>query len=55
LLLTGRPAVRDDLRAVFADFDFDLLVTIWLSLGSTTASRAATDTAPPIGGRARGE
>lgn len=33
LFVTGRPAVRDDLRAVFADFDFDLLVTIWLSLG----------------------
>jgi hypothetical protein len=33
LLLTGRFAVRDDLRVVFADFDFDLLVAIWLSLG----------------------
>jgi hypothetical protein len=33
LLLTGRFVVRDDLRVVFADFDFDLLVAIWLSLG----------------------
>jgi hypothetical protein len=51
LLLAGCFTVRDDLRAVFADFDFDLLVAIWLSLGSTTASCAATDTAPPNGGR----
>src|SRR6202171_3782605 len=29
LLLTRRFAVRDDLRAVFADFDFGLLVAIW--------------------------
>jgi hypothetical protein len=29
LLLAG----RDDLRGVFADFDFDLLVAIWLSSG----------------------
>jgi len=28
LLLAGRFTVRDDLRAVFADFDFDLLVAI---------------------------
>jgi hypothetical protein len=28
LLLTGRFTLRDDLRAVFADFDFDLLVGI---------------------------
>jgi hypothetical protein len=33
LLLAGCLTVRDDLRAVFADFDFDLLVAIWLSLG----------------------
>ena len=33
LLLTGRFTVRDELRAVFADFDFDLLVGIWLSTG----------------------
>ena len=33
LLLAGCFTVRDDLRAVFADFDFDLLVAIWLSLG----------------------
>jgi len=31
LLLAGCFAGRDDLRAVFADFDFDLLVAIWLS------------------------
>src|SRR5712671_863127 len=36
LLLTGRFTLRDDLRAVVADFD--LLVAIWFSLGSTTAS-----------------
>jgi hypothetical protein len=51
LLLAVCFTVRDDLRAVFADFDFDLLVAIWLSFGSTTASCAGTDTAPPIGGR----
>src|SRR6202022_4463486 len=51
LLLAGCFTVRDDLRAVFADFDFDLLVAIWLSTGSTTASCAATDTAPPKGER----
>jgi hypothetical protein len=51
LLLAGCFTVRDDLRAVFADFDFDLLVAIWLSTGSTTASGAGTGTAPPIGGR----
>jgi hypothetical protein len=33
LLLATRLTLRDDLRAVFADFDFDLLVVIWLSLG----------------------
>src|SRR6202158_1208054 len=55
LLLAGCFTVRDDLRAVFADFDFELLVAIWLSTGSTTASCAGTDTAPPIGaGRAEG-
>src|SRR6266436_9695306 len=31
LLLAGCFTVRDDLRAVFADFDFDLLMAIWLS------------------------
>jgi hypothetical protein len=31
LLLAVRFAVRDDLRDVLADFDFDLLVAIWLS------------------------
>jgi hypothetical protein len=33
LLLTGRFTLRDDLRAVFANFDFDRLVAIGLSLG----------------------
>src|SRR6202051_242934 len=51
LLLAGCFTVRDDLRAVFADFDFDLLVAIWLSTGSTTASGACTGTSQPIGGR----
>jgi hypothetical protein len=51
LLLPGRFAVRDDLRMVFADFDFDLLVAIWPSSGSTTALCAATDTTPPRGGQ----
>jgi hypothetical protein len=50
-----RFAVRDDLRAVFADFDFGLLAAIWFSSGSTTASCAATDTAPPIGGQGEKE
>src|SRR5258706_1669052 len=36
----------------FAGFDFDLLVAIWHSLMSTTASGAATDASPAIG---RGE
>src|ERR1700719_3445081 len=45
-LLAGRFTLRDDLRAVFADFDFDLLVAIWLSLGSTTASCAGTAASP---------
>jgi hypothetical protein len=31
LLLAGRFAVRDDLRTAFADFDFGLLVAMWLS------------------------
>jgi hypothetical protein len=46
-LLAARFTGRDDLRAVFADFDFDLLMAIWPLLGSTTASCAATDTTPP--------
>src|ERR1700738_4337969 len=50
-LLAGGFAARDDLRLAFAVFDFDLLVAIWLSFGSTTASSAATDTAPPKGER----
>jgi hypothetical protein len=33
LLLAGRFTVRDGLRAVFADLDFDFLVAIWLSSG----------------------
>ncbi len=44
LLLPVRFAARDDVRAAFADFDFDLLVAIWPSSESTTASCAATDT-----------
>ena len=52
LLLARRFAVRDDLRAVFADFDFVFLVAIWRSLGGhATASCAATDTTPPNGRR----
>jgi hypothetical protein len=51
LPLARRFAVREDLRAVFAGFGFASLVAIWLSVRSTTASCAATDTTPPIGGR----
>jgi hypothetical protein len=40
--------VRDCLVTRFAGFDLGLLVAIWLSLISTTASRAATDTSPLI-------
>jgi hypothetical protein len=47
LLLAGCFTLRDDLRPVFADFDFDLVVAIWSLLGSTAASCAATDTTPP--------
>src|SRR4029077_20675822 len=42
LMVPGRLVPR------FATLDFDLLVAIWLSLMSTTASRAATDTSPAI-------
>src|SRR5713101_6845290 len=42
---------RDFLVIRFADFELVLLVAIWLSLMSTTASCAATDTTPPIQGR----
>jgi hypothetical protein len=42
------------LRTAFADLDFGLLVAIWPSSGSTTASCAATDTTPPRGGAGRG-
>ena len=38
---------RDDLRAGFADLDFDVLLAIWLSVVRATASSAATDTSPP--------
>jgi hypothetical protein len=49
LLLAVRFTVRDDLPVVFADFDFSLLVAMWLSpRASMTASCAATATAPPI-------
>jgi hypothetical protein len=51
LPLAVRFAVRGDLRVVFADFDFDLLMAIWPSVRSTTATCAATDATPPIGGR----
>ena len=53
LLLPVCFAARDDLRTAFADLDFDLLVAIWPSSGSTTASCAATDTTPPTGGAGR--
>jgi len=45
--------VRDCLVVRFADFGLRLLVAIWLSLLSRTASCAATDTSPAIarGGR----
>jgi hypothetical protein len=46
-----RSADRADreVRAIcFADFDLGFLVAIWLSLMSTTASGAATDTSPAI-------
>src|SRR6202035_62381 len=46
LFLAGRFAVRDDLCAVFADFDLGLVVAIWLSLMSVAASCAVTDTSP---------
>src|SRR5258708_39566179 len=55
VLLMERFVGRDDLRTVFADFDFDLLVAIWPSLMSATASCAATDTTPPREGGAREE
>src|ERR1700687_3859180 len=54
LLLAIRFTVPADLRAVFASFDFGLLVAIWFSSGSTTTSCAATDTAPPNDGGASG-
>src|SRR3984893_10497634 len=44
----GDRAGRDGLLGRFADFDLGLLVAIWLSLCSTTASSAATDTSPAI-------
>src|SRR6266403_4588212 len=51
-LLLARFAARDGFRAVL-DSGFDLLVAIWLSSGSKTASCAATDTTPPKGGAGR--
>src|SRR4051812_29157689 len=52
LLLAGCFVLGDDLLVVLESFAFDLLVAIWLSRWeSTTASRAATDTAPPIAAR----
>src|SRR5207244_13597367 len=53
MFLPMRLAARDDLLTVFADLDFDLLVAIWPSSESTTASCAATDTTPPRGGAGR--
>jgi hypothetical protein len=44
----GRFAGDEVLRADFAGFDFGLVVAIASSFASTTASCAATDTAPPI-------
>src|SRR5438876_1177862 len=41
-------AARGGLVPRFADLDFGLLVAIWLSLMSATASCAATDTSPAI-------
>src|SRR3954452_3597632 len=46
LLLVGGFTARRGLSAGFAAFDFDFRVAIWISLGPTTASRAATDAAP---------
>jgi hypothetical protein len=40
---------RDCLVIRFADFDLVLSAAIWVSLMSTTASNAATDTSPAIG------
>jgi hypothetical protein len=51
LIFAGRFVLLDDSRTAFARFDFDLVVAMRLSLGTTTASCAATDTAPPKGGR----
>jgi hypothetical protein len=48
LPLTEPFAERGDLRAVFVDLDFDLLIAIWISLMSTTASGAATNTSPVV-------
>src|ERR1700733_5287771 len=45
----GRFAEEAILRTDLAGFDFDFVVAIWLSIMSTTASRAATAPAPPIG------
>src|ERR1700682_1092 len=51
-LLNGHYRPLADFAAVFAHFDFDLLVAFCPSPRSTTASRAATDTTPPIQGGA---
>ena len=48
LFVAGRFFVPDDLRSLLAGFAFDLIVAIWLSLGSTAVSCAATDTSPVI-------
>jgi hypothetical protein len=49
----GRFAVRAGLDAFFTGFDLRLMVAIWLSLRSTTASCAATDTTRRSGGQKR--
>src|SRR5882757_1475982 len=45
---------RSRLAMLLEGFGLDCLVAIWLSLGSTTASRAATDTSPASGGAREG-
>src|SRR5437868_7423633 len=47
LLSVGCFRVGRALRGGFVGLDFDFRMTIWLSWGSTTASCAATDMAPP--------
>src|SRR5713226_9677056 len=51
LLLAGCFTVRDDLRAVFADFDLDLPVAIWFSSGINDSVMGSLSHSPPKGGR----